>query len=82
MAGHAWVFCGFEPRHRGRVFGILGLPEPTPQGPAALAMVEAEIQQAGKTTLARRNYLASALLTAGRFAVAVRTRWRIENSLR
>lgn len=55
--------------------------EPALPGLATLAMVEAEIEQAGKTTLARRYYLSSAALTAERFAAAVRAHWRIENSL-
>ena len=44
-------------------------------------VVLAEVESAGKTTLARRYYLASAVLTAERFAAAVRAHWRIENSL-
>ena len=55
--------------------------EPALPGLAALAMVEAEVEHAGKTTIARRYCLASAMLTAGRFATAVRAHWRIENSL-
>jgi predicted transposase YbfD/YdcC len=55
--------------------------EPALPGLATLAMVEAEVEQAGRTTLARRYYLASAALTAEQFAAAVRAHWRIENSL-
>jgi predicted transposase YbfD/YdcC len=51
--------------------------EPRLPGLATLAMVEAEVEQAGKTTLARRYYLAS----AEQFAAAVRAHWRIESSL-
>ena len=55
--------------------------EPALPGLATLAMVETEVEQAGRTTLARRYYLASAALTAPQFAAAVRAHWRIENSL-
>lgn len=66
----AWLFS--DRRHPG---------EPALPGLATLAMVEAEVEQAGRTSLARRYYLASATLTAGQFAVAARAHWRIENSL-
>jgi len=55
--------------------------EPALPGLATLAMVEAEVEHAGKTSLARRYYLASATMTAAQFAAAVRAHWRIENSL-
>ena len=48
---------------------------------AAIAMVEAEVERSGKTTLARRYYLSSALLDALSFARAVRAHWGIENRL-
>jgi predicted transposase YbfD/YdcC len=44
-------------------------------------MVEAEVEQGGRTSLTRRYYLASAVLTPERFAAAVRAHRRIENSL-
>jgi predicted transposase YbfD/YdcC len=55
--------------------------EPALPGLATLALVEAEVEQAGRATLTRRSCLASALLSAERFAAAVRAHWRIENSL-
>lgn len=48
---------------------------------AALAMVEAEVERDGKTTLARRFYLSSAPLDARLFARAVRAHWGVENRL-
>lgn len=48
---------------------------------AAIAMVEAEVERQGKTTLARRFYLSSAPLDAKLFARAVRAHWGIENRL-
>ena len=48
---------------------------------AALAMVEAEVERDGKTTLARRFYLSSAPLDAKLFARAIRAHWGIENRL-
>lgn len=48
---------------------------------AAIAMVEAEVERDGKTTIARRFYLSSALLDAKLFARAVRAHWGIENQL-
>lgn len=55
--------------------------EPAMPGLAAIAMVESEVEQAGRTTRTRRFYLSSATLTPERFAEAVRAHWRIENSL-
>lgn len=55
--------------------------EPALPGLACLAMVEAEVEQAGTTTQARRYYLSSAPLSAERFAAATRAHWRIETSL-
>lgn len=55
--------------------------EPALPGLATLAMVESEVEQAGKTSLMRRYYLSSANLDAERFARSVRIHWRIENSL-
>ena len=55
--------------------------EPALPGLATLAMVESEVEQAGRTTRACRYYLSSAVLTAAGFAAAVRAHWRIENSL-
>lgn len=57
-----------------------GLPELLP-GLASLAMVESEVTRNGRTTRTRRYYLASAPLSAERFAHAVRAHWRIENTL-
>lgn len=48
---------------------------------AALAMVEAEVECDGRTSLARRFYLSSAPLDARLFARAVRAHWGIENRL-
>ncbi len=48
---------------------------------AAIAMVEAEVERGGKTTLARRFYLSSMPLDAPTFARAVRAHWGIENRL-
>ena len=48
---------------------------------AALAMVEAEVERDGKTSIARRYYLSSAPLDAATFAHAVRAHWGIENQL-
>jgi predicted transposase YbfD/YdcC len=55
--------------------------EPRFPGLAAIALVEAEVERGGKTTLARRYYLSSALLDAPTFARAVRAHWGIENRL-
>lgn len=50
-------------------------------GLAAIALVEAEVERDGETTLARRYYLSSALLDARLFAHAVRCHWHVENRL-
>lgn len=55
--------------------------EPAMPGLAAIAMVEAEVEQNGRITRTRRFYLSSARLSAERFAAAVRAHWRIETSL-
>lgn len=55
--------------------------EPRFPGLAMIGMVEAEVERGGKTSLARRTYLASAPLTAPQFARAVRAHWGIENRL-
>src|SRR4029450_4429138 len=55
--------------------------EPRFPGLPAIAMVEAEVERGGKTTLARRYYLSSALLDALSFARAVRGHWGVENRL-
>ena len=55
--------------------------EPRFPGLAAIALVEAEVERGGKTTLARRYYLSSALLDARTFARAVRAHWGVENRL-
>ena len=48
---------------------------------SAIAMVEATVESKGQTTVARRYYITSALLSAARFAQAVRQHWGIENCL-
>jgi len=48
---------------------------------AMIAMVEAEVERAGKTSHERRYYLSSAKLSAKCFAAAVRAHWHIENRL-
>lgn len=48
---------------------------------AMIAMVEAETERRGKTSIERRYYLGSAKLSAKRFAAAVRAHWHIENRL-
>lgn len=55
--------------------------EPRFPGLAAVAMVEAEVERDGRTTLSRRFYLSSALLDAHAFARAVRAHWGVENRL-
>ena len=55
--------------------------EPVLPGLATLGMVEAAVEQAGRTTRSRRYYLSSATLGPERFAAAVRAHWRIEASL-
>lgn len=55
--------------------------EPRFPGLAAVAMVEAEVERNGKTSIARRYYLSSAQLDAATFARAVRAHWGIENRL-
>jgi predicted transposase YbfD/YdcC len=48
---------------------------------ATIALVEAEVERHGKTTMARRYYLSSAQLSAEQLARAVRAHWGIENRL-
>ena len=55
--------------------------EPRFPGLQAIAMVEAEVERDGKTTIARRYYLCSAQLDAAFFARALRAHWGIENRL-
>lgn len=55
--------------------------EPRFPGLAAIAMVEASVEEAGAVTTTRRFYLSSAKLTPERLAEAVRGHWAIENSL-
>lgn len=47
----------------------------------AIALVEAEVERDGRTSMARRFYLCSAPLDAKLFARAVRAHWGIENRL-
>jgi predicted transposase YbfD/YdcC len=55
--------------------------EPRFPGLATVLMVEAEVERAGTTSIARRYYLSSARLDAATFARAVRSHWGIENRL-
>ncbi|MFN7598211.1 MAG: ISAs1 family transposase [Cereibacter sp.] len=55
--------------------------EPRFPGLKAIAMVEAEVEREGKTTLARRFFLSSLPLDAALLARAVRAHWGIENRL-
>jgi predicted transposase YbfD/YdcC len=48
---------------------------------AMIAMVEAEREHRGKTSVERRYYLSSATLSARQFATAVRAHWHVENRL-
>ena len=50
-------------------------------GLAMIGMVESTVTRDGKTGTERRFYLASAVMDARHFAAAVRSHWRIENSL-
>jgi len=50
-------------------------------GLALVAMVESEVERAGKTSAERRYYLSSAKLSAKQFAAAVRAHWHVENRL-
>ena len=51
------------------------------KGLAMIAMVEAEVVRAGKTSIERRYYLSSVKLSAECFAAAVRAHWHVENRL-
>lgn len=55
--------------------------EPRFPGLKAIAMVETEVERAGKTSRERRFYLSSLPLGAELFARAVREHWHIENRL-
>ena len=55
--------------------------EPRFPGLKAIAMVETEVERAGKTSRERRFYLSSLRLDAELFARAVREHWHIENRL-
>ena len=55
--------------------------EPRFPGLTAVGMVEAEVERAGTTSIARRYYLSSMALDAATFARAVRAHWGIENRL-
>lgn len=55
--------------------------EPRFPGLKAIAMVEAEVERGGKTSIERRFYLSSIALDAVLFASAVRSHWHIENRL-
>ena len=55
--------------------------EPRFPGLTAIAMVEAEVERGGKTSIERRFYLSSITLDAELFARAVRSHWHIENRL-
>jgi predicted transposase YbfD/YdcC len=55
--------------------------EPRFPGLRAIAMVEAEVERNGSTSLERRYYLSSMPLDARLFAYAVRCHWHVENRL-
>ena len=55
--------------------------EPRFPGLKAIAMVETEVERAGRTSRERRFYLSSLPLDAELFARAVREHWHIENRL-
>lgn len=55
--------------------------EPQFPGLGAIAMVEAEVERNGSTSLERRYYLSSMPLDAKLFAYAVRCHWHVENRL-
>ena len=55
--------------------------EPRFPGLKAIAMVETEVERAGKTSIERRFYLSSVAMDAALFADAVRSHWHIENRL-
>ena len=48
---------------------------------ATIGMVEAEVERDGKTSISRRYYLSSAVLSAEPFAAAARAHWGVENRL-
>jgi predicted transposase YbfD/YdcC len=48
---------------------------------AMIGMIEATVERDGKTSVARRYYLSSALLSAKQFAHAARAHWGVENGL-
>lgn len=48
---------------------------------AMIGMIEATVEREGKTSVARRYYLSSALLSARQFAHAARAHWGVENGL-
>ena len=50
-------------------------------GLVTIGMVEAEVEQKGKTTIARRYYVSSAPLSARQLLQATRAHWGIENRL-
>lgn len=55
--------------------------EPRFPGLRAIAVVEAEVERNGSTSLERRYYLSSLALNAKLFAHAVRCHWHVENRL-
>ena len=55
--------------------------EPRFPGLRAIAMVEAEVERNGSTSLERRYYLSSLPLDAKLFAHAIRCHWHVENRL-
>ncbi len=55
--------------------------EPRFPGLGAIAMVEAEVERNGSTSLERRYYLSSMPLDAKLFAYPVRCHWHVENRL-
>jgi len=48
---------------------------------ATIGMIESEVEREGKTSISRRYYLSSAILSAEQFAAAARAHWGVENRL-
>ena len=48
---------------------------------ATIGMIEAKVERDGQTSISRRYYLSSALLSSAQFAAAARAHWGVENRL-
>jgi len=48
---------------------------------ATIGMIESEVERDGRTSISRRYYLSSAILSAEPFAAAARAHWGVENRL-